>query len=69
MDYQKMPFRSTNFITLHGLLYSDITRLTYVAIFAFPTTLTITIIIGESIVTDTIITTMFVIAVVFIVLN
>ena len=21
MDYQKMPFRSTNFITLHGLLY------------------------------------------------
>ena len=21
MDYKKMPFRSTNFITLHGLLY------------------------------------------------
>ena len=21
MDYQKMPFRSTNFITLHGLIY------------------------------------------------
>ena len=22
MDYKKMPFRSTNFITLHGLLYN-----------------------------------------------
>ena len=22
MDYKKMPFRSTNFITLHGLLYT-----------------------------------------------
>ena len=23
MDYKKMPFRSTNFITLHGLIYME----------------------------------------------
>ena len=25
MDYKKMPFRSTNFITLHGLVYMVVT--------------------------------------------